>query len=88
MFGEGNKTGCGNVEPAVGMGCRTGWPETTRRPIDVSDGSLNFHLMKKPLRCILKFHDWEWKTNDEGQHYKICARCWAFRDFTPAMGAS
>jgi hypothetical protein len=31
--------------------------------------------MKKPLRCILRFHDWEWKTNDEGQHYKICVRC-------------
>ncbi len=44
--------------------------------------------MKKPLRCILRFHDWEWKTNDEGQHYQLCARCGAFKDFTPVMGAS
>jgi hypothetical protein len=44
--------------------------------------------MKKPLRCNLQFHDWEWRTNDEGQKYKICLGCGKFQDFTPAMGAS
>ena len=44
--------------------------------------------VRKPLRCILLFHDWEWRTNDEGQHYKICRLCGKFQDFNPAMGAS
>ena len=44
--------------------------------------------MKKPLRCLLFFHDWSLKTNDEGQQYKICDRCGAYRDFSPAAGAS
>jgi hypothetical protein len=44
--------------------------------------------VKKPIRCWLTFHEWRLKTNDEGQQYKICDRCGAYRDFTPAMGAS
>jgi hypothetical protein len=44
--------------------------------------------VKKPIRCWLTFHEWRLMTNDEGQQYKICARCGAYRDFTPAMGAS
>ena len=44
--------------------------------------------MKKPLRCLLQFHEWRLITNDEGQQYKECARCGAYRDFTPAAGAS
>ena len=44
--------------------------------------------MKKPLRCLLFFHDWSLRTNDEGQQYKICDRCGAYRDFSPAAGAS
>lgn len=45
-------------------------------------------VMKKPLRCYLLLHDWEWRTNDEGQQYKICRLCGKFQDFNPAMGAS
>jgi hypothetical protein len=44
--------------------------------------------MKKPLKCLLMFHEWRLRTNDEGQQYKICDRCGAYRDFTPAAGAS
>jgi hypothetical protein len=44
--------------------------------------------MKKPLRCLLQFHEWRLITNDEGQQYKSCTRCGAYRDFTPAAGAS
>ena len=44
--------------------------------------------MKKPLKCLLMLHEWRLKTNDEGQQYKICDRCGAYRDFTPAAGAS
>ena len=44
--------------------------------------------MKKPLKCLLMLHEWSLKTNDEGQQYKICDRCGAYRDFTPAAGAS
>ena len=44
--------------------------------------------MKKSLRCMLLFHDWEWRRNDEGQPYKICRRCGKFQDFNPSMGAS
>jgi hypothetical protein len=44
--------------------------------------------MKKPLRCLLQFHEWRLMTNDEGQQYKTCARCGAYRDFTPVAGAS
>ncbi len=46
------------------------------------------NAMKKPLRCLLTFHAWSLKTNDEGQQYKICDRCGAYRDFSPAAGAS
>jgi hypothetical protein len=44
--------------------------------------------MKKPLKCLLMFHEWRLRTNDEGQQFKICDRCGAYRDFTPAAGAS
>ena len=33
-------------------------------------------------------YEWRLMTNDEGQQYKICDRCGAYRDFTPAAGAS
>jgi hypothetical protein len=36
--------------------------------------------MKKPLRCWLTFHDWRMMVNDEGERYKTCARCGAYRD--------
>jgi hypothetical protein len=39
--------------------------------------------MKKPLRCWLTFHDWRMMVNDEGERYKTCARCGAYRDFDP-----
>jgi hypothetical protein len=42
--------------------------------------------MKKPLRCWLTFHDWRMMVNDEGQRYKTCARCGAYRDFDPRPG--
>jgi hypothetical protein len=42
--------------------------------------------MKKPLRCWLTFHDWRMIVNDEGQRYKTCARCGAYRDFDPRPG--
>ncbi|HEX5907513.1 MAG TPA: hypothetical protein VFY56_10890 [Propionibacteriaceae bacterium] len=44
--------------------------------------------MKKPLRCWLTFHDWRLMYNDEGQRYKTCARCGAYRDFEPRPGAA
>ena len=44
--------------------------------------------MKKPLRCLLLFHEWRLMTNDQGQQYKTCTRCGAYRYFTPAAGAS
>jgi hypothetical protein len=42
--------------------------------------------MKKPLRCWLTFHEWRVIVNDEGQRYKTCARCGAYRDFDPRPG--
>jgi hypothetical protein len=42
--------------------------------------------MKKPLRCWLTFHDWRMMVNDEGERYKTCARCGAYRDFDPRPG--
>jgi hypothetical protein len=39
--------------------------------------------MKKPLRCVLQFHQWRLIFNDEGQRYKQCDRCGAYRDFDP-----
>jgi hypothetical protein len=42
--------------------------------------------MKKPIRCLLTFHDWRMMVNDEGQRYKTCARCGAYRDFDPRPG--
>jgi len=42
--------------------------------------------MKKPLRCLLQFHQWRLMTNDEGQQYKQCDRCGAYRDFDPRPG--
>jgi hypothetical protein len=39
--------------------------------------------MKKPLRCLLTFHEWRLVVNDEGQRYKTCARCGAYRNFDP-----
>lgn len=44
--------------------------------------------VKKPVRCLLLFHEWRLMTNDQGQQYKTCTRCGAYRDFTPAAGAS
>lgn len=44
--------------------------------------------MAKPLRCILQLHAWRLITNDEGERYKQCERCGAYRDFTPVPGAS
>jgi hypothetical protein len=44
--------------------------------------------VKKPLKCLLMLHEWRLMTNDEGQQYKTCDRCGAYRDFTPAAGAS
>jgi hypothetical protein len=37
----------------------------------------------KPLRCLLQFHAWRLVYNDEGQRYKTCERCGAYRDFDP-----
>ena len=54
----------------------------------IPDGGTSLNAMKKPLRCLLFFHAWSLKTNDEGQQYKICDRCGAYRDFSPAAGAS
>ena len=42
--------------------------------------------MSKPLRCLLQFHQWRLVTNDEGQQYKQCDRCGAYRDFAPRPG--
>ena len=42
--------------------------------------------MRKPLRCILFFHVWRLMTNDEGQQYKMCERCGAYREFAPSPG--
>jgi hypothetical protein len=42
--------------------------------------------MKKPIRCLLTFHDWRLMVNDEGQRYKTCTRCGAYRDFDPRPG--
>jgi hypothetical protein len=42
--------------------------------------------MKKSLRCWLTFHDWRLMVNDEGQRYKTCTRCGAYRDFDPRPG--
>jgi len=42
--------------------------------------------MKKPLRCWLTFHDWRLMVNDEGQRYKTCTLCGAYRDFDPRPG--
>lgn len=39
--------------------------------------------MRKPLRCLLQFHQWRMIVNDEGQRYKQCDRCGAYRDFDP-----
>ena len=44
--------------------------------------------MARPILCLLQLHDWRWRTNDEGQQYRECERCGAFRDFSPAAGAS
>ena len=44
--------------------------------------------MQKPLRCLLLFYEWRLMTNDEGQQYKTCTRCGAYRDFAPRAGAS
>ncbi len=44
--------------------------------------------MARPLRCILQLHAWRLMTNDEGERYKQCERCGAYRDFTPVAGAS
>lgn len=44
--------------------------------------------MKKSILCVLQFHSWRLMTNDEGQRYKSCTRCGAYRDFTPVAGAS
>ena len=42
--------------------------------------------MKRPLRCWLTFHDWRLMVNDEGQRYKTCTLCGAYRDFDPRPG--
>ena len=42
--------------------------------------------MPKPWRCVLQLHEWRLMTNDEGQQYKQCERCGAFRDFAPRPG--
>jgi hypothetical protein len=36
--------------------------------------------MKKPSRCLLTFHDRRLMVNDDGQRYKTCSRCGAYRD--------
>jgi hypothetical protein len=48
--------------------------------------AIRFGSMKKPLRCWLTFHDWLMMVNDEGQRYKTCTRCGAYRDFDPRPG--
>ena len=42
--------------------------------------------MTKPLRCLLLFHRWRLITNDEGQQYKQCELCGAYREFDPRPG--
>ncbi len=44
--------------------------------------------MAKPLLCVLQFHRWRLQVNDEGQRYKLCEKCGAYRDFSPAPGIS
>jgi hypothetical protein len=30
---------------------------------------------RKPLRCRLRFHRWEWAQTTDGEDYQRCARC-------------
>ena len=62
--------------------------ESRHRRLAAPDTSGYAAVVKKPLRCLLQFHEWRLITNDEGQQYKTCTRCGAYRDFTPAAGAS
>jgi hypothetical protein len=55
-------------------------------PGAVAEASQYTSAMKKPLRCWLTFHDWRLMVNDEGQQYKTCTRCGAYRDFDPRPG--
>lgn len=41
--------------------------------------------MAKPMKCWLLLHDWRLITNDEGQQYKQCDGCGAYRDFAPRL---
>jgi hypothetical protein len=34
---------------------------------------------RRPLRCRLRFHRWEWAQTTDGEDYQRCARCLAER---------
>jgi len=54
------------------------------RRVDPRQQDRRWHRrMTKPLRCLLQFHQWRLIVNDEGQRYKQCDRCGAYRDFDP-----
>ncbi len=48
--------------------------------------------MVKPLRCLLRLHSWETRTNPETQErYEVCTRCDTYRDrgkAAPGAGAA
>jgi hypothetical protein len=50
-----------------------GLAQFTTTAADALQVSRKDSKMKKPLRCLLLFHDWRLRTNDEGQQYKTCA---------------
>ena len=63
-------------------------PFATQRRIQQLVRTVRMERCRMLLKCLLMLHEWRLMTNDEGQQYKICDRCGAYRDFTPAAGAS
>jgi len=45
-------------------------------------------VMRKPLLCLLRLHNWQTKHNDEGQAFQECARCGANRETFTLPGFS
>ena len=44
--------------------------------------------MRKPLKCLLRLHEWQTRHNPEnGESYQVCIRCDAYKEKSaPAPG--